>query len=488
LALYACLPVVVVAVALAFAGSPEAALARIGMVAGLIAVTAYDATRLPFVLSGIWPDFIPRVGGWVLLSDEPHALLGYLWRYVGNGGGIGIFFALLCAILGVRRRLPLVGVAYGVFVWSGLMGTVAFAAEGSRLLFGLTPLSIALSLTGHLVYGSVLGWMYARMLSRNLSAADVRARELPGVSFLVAKVDQRQAPAASAAAAPAVPSEPSDAGYDAQLATALDNLGKWKWAVGRHEESLTATQEAVLIQRPLAQARPEVYEPVLALSLSNLAARLADVGRYPDALPIAEESVALYRRLLPLDRANVESRLAPLLASIGGWLWALGRCTEAMTATEEAVELQRRLASADPVTFEPVLAGSLNSLGVQLAELNRFADALPVTEESVALYRRVSARSPVLDRPAVVDRPATQDRRAATAVLDRPTATAVLDWVAETPTVEASDSVSPTVPSETGGEPELLSAGQGGDSSAEESAGEATAFGRRPAGRRGSRR
>jgi len=171
---YAVAPALVSALLLAMRPSLEATLFRRGLLAGLVAVTLYDAVRLPFVLTRIWPDFIPRVGGWVMGSDEPNAVLGYTWRYVGNGGGMAVFFVMACAAFGVQRHLVRLGVAYGVFVWSGLIATVTLAERGEALLFDISALSIAVSLVGHLVYGSVLGLVYARMLRRDASLSRVR--------------------------------------------------------------------------------------------------------------------------------------------------------------------------------------------------------------------------------------------------------------------------------------------------------------------------
>ncbi|MER7751676.1 DUF6789 family protein [Kitasatospora sp. NPDC097643] len=143
--------------------TPVSRAAAAGLIGGLIAVTAYDMLRLPFILYGGWPDFIPRLGGWITGSGHRNALVGYLWRYIGDGGGIGMAFALFCLTLGLRRRLTLLGLGYGVFVWSGLIGTLLFAPHGQPLLFHLTPATLAVSLAGHLVYGSVLGWTLERL-------------------------------------------------------------------------------------------------------------------------------------------------------------------------------------------------------------------------------------------------------------------------------------------------------------------------------------
>jgi len=159
-------PMGLIAVGLALGHSREAAWAMRGMLAGLLAVTAYDALRMPLVYFDIWPDFIPRLGGWIVGSDDPHVVVGYLWRYIGDGGGIGLVFFLACAIAGFRRGTPLgrhsvaLGIGYGVFVWSGLIGTVLLLDAGPAMLFELTFTSVSLSLLGHLIYGSILGLCY----------------------------------------------------------------------------------------------------------------------------------------------------------------------------------------------------------------------------------------------------------------------------------------------------------------------------------------
>ena len=62
------------------------------------------------------------------------------------------------------------------------------------------------------------------------------------------------------------------------LATALNNLGIRLSGLGRREEALAATGEAVDLYRRLATARPDAFEPDLARSLTNLGAMLSGWG------------------------------------------------------------------------------------------------------------------------------------------------------------------------------------------------------------------
>lgn len=128
-----------------------------GLVTGLIAVIIYDCTRLPFVFFGGWPDFIPKIGGWLVNQPEVHWSWGYLWRYLGNGAGMGLAFAMIAPYCSKWIDLRLVAVLYGVSIWSCLVVTLLGAPEGQAKLFVLTPMSFMLSLVGHVVYGAVLG-------------------------------------------------------------------------------------------------------------------------------------------------------------------------------------------------------------------------------------------------------------------------------------------------------------------------------------------
>ena len=129
-----------------------------GFVFGLIAVTLYDLFRLPFILAGLWQDFIPRIGMWLIPGGHPHPIVGYIYRYVGDGGGMGMGYVALYPLLRRLFRQNVVsGVAYGVFIWCGLIATLILAPRGQEMLFRLTPLSVTLSLCGHLVYGATLG-------------------------------------------------------------------------------------------------------------------------------------------------------------------------------------------------------------------------------------------------------------------------------------------------------------------------------------------
>jgi len=141
---------------------------------GMFACLVYDVFRLDTVyLLGLWDDFIPKMGTWLHAGTDTQtgAIVGYLWRYLGDGGGIGIAFFLIALALGLqhwsRRAVLLAFVTGAVFpVWAGLIGTVALSPHGQHEMFPLTPTTITLSLIGHLIFGLVLGLGFLRTRGR----------------------------------------------------------------------------------------------------------------------------------------------------------------------------------------------------------------------------------------------------------------------------------------------------------------------------------
>jgi hypothetical protein len=141
-----------------------------GLVAGMVACIVYDAARLFAVhVLGLMSDFIPVMGSF--LTGEPDtrgsAAVGYVWRYIGDGGGLGVAFFVVAFALGIDRwsnvQAVLAAVGFAVFpTWAGLMATVALAPRGEEMMFALTPASIAITLVGHLIFGLILGLAFLK--------------------------------------------------------------------------------------------------------------------------------------------------------------------------------------------------------------------------------------------------------------------------------------------------------------------------------------
>ncbi len=185
-----------------FAPHPEERVILHGFLWGTLACALYDVFRLDTVyMLGWWADFIPTMGTWIVgdgASKTAGAWVGYLWRYLGDGGGIGVTFFVGAAFLGLHRRPPrqVVGaaVAFAVFpVWAGLIATVWLAPRGQSMMFPLTPVTITLSLIGHLIFGLImgLGFVKTRSAQRFWPWAPVRRGDIAAALAGDAVADSR---------------------------------------------------------------------------------------------------------------------------------------------------------------------------------------------------------------------------------------------------------------------------------------------------------
>jgi hypothetical protein len=132
--------------------------ALLGWVAGVLATGVYDLLRIGLVYAGLWDDPIPGIGRLALSDPDASYLWGYVWRFAGNGGGMGMAYAML-PWRGVRS-----GILYGTGIVSGLIVLLAVWPIAQAHFFPLTPATAAGGVAGHWVYGAVLGWLTAHWL------------------------------------------------------------------------------------------------------------------------------------------------------------------------------------------------------------------------------------------------------------------------------------------------------------------------------------
>ena len=171
------LPALALGIGLGFSRRSDGRLMARGFLMGIAAVACYDAVRIPFILAGWLDDFIPRIGAMLAGEGSPHTVVGYLWRYLGNGGGMGMAF--VCALRLLKyppdsspcgwdrpRATKGFGVGFGVFVWACLIGTLVLAPRGEEIMFVITPATLLLTLIGHLVFGYTLGALQAPFADR----------------------------------------------------------------------------------------------------------------------------------------------------------------------------------------------------------------------------------------------------------------------------------------------------------------------------------
>jgi hypothetical protein len=162
------LPAIVGALVLGLAVPDYGGVLFRGLVLGIAAVFVYDVTcRFPFIVLGVWPDFIPRIGNYLLHRENVHWSVGYLWRYLGNGGGMGMAFYAVYPLVRPWVKPLQAGVMYGMSIFCCLLATIYLSPDGKSYLFAPTAATALLGLLGHIVYGGVLG--YGTRQSHNLA-------------------------------------------------------------------------------------------------------------------------------------------------------------------------------------------------------------------------------------------------------------------------------------------------------------------------------
>ena len=161
--------------------------------------------------------------------------------------------------------------------------------------------------------------------------------------------------------------------------------------LGRRQEALAPTEEAVKIRRELAKTNP-AFQGGLAASLTNLGARYSELGRHQEASAPTEEAVKIRRELAKTNPA-FQGDLAASLDNLGNFYARLGRRQEALAPTEEALKITRELAKTNPA-FQGDLAASLTNLGNRYSKLGRRQEALATTEEAVKITRELAKTNP----------------------------------------------------------------------------------------------
>lgn len=130
------------------------------LLAGMSATLIYDVARLALTWAGGLTDGIPNIGR--LLVGDMQAPTGevfglaYAYRYLGDGGGLALAFAM-GRRYGVRN-----GMAFGAAICLCLWATLALFPVAQQLLFPLTAYGLFVTMTGHLIFGGVLGGLLAR--------------------------------------------------------------------------------------------------------------------------------------------------------------------------------------------------------------------------------------------------------------------------------------------------------------------------------------
>ncbi|MFJ9246876.1 tetratricopeptide repeat protein [Streptomyces sp. NPDC101776] len=196
---------------------------------------------------------------------------------------------------------------------------------------------------------------------------------------------------------PLVPSDPGENWL--LLATELMNLGNMRSKLGLHQQGYDAVREAVGIRRTLADFNSELFGDDLAVPLTSLGEALLQNGRPEEALQAHLEAVAIHRERATADPGRCEPDLSTALVNLGVLQLELGLNEEARRTTAESIGIQRRLVDANPAVFEAGLAGALGNLRLVLVDLGLMREAHEASEEAAEIYRRLADGAPEIFEP-----------------------------------------------------------------------------------------
>ena len=164
--------------------------------------------------------------------------------------------------------------------------------------------------------------------------------------------------------------------------TPQDQPYLWNY-VWRH--CVDAGEQGVAALRNLVHRAPDAFLPDLAAALNNLGIRYSEVGKRQEAVAPTEEAVRIRRELAQTNPAFLPN-LAAALNNLGVRYSEVGKRQEAVAPTEEAVRSYRELAQTNPA-FLPDLAEALDSLCSHYDDVRREQEASQIRRELAKLRR-----------------------------------------------------------------------------------------------------
>jgi tetratricopeptide (TPR) repeat protein len=187
-------------------------------------------------------------------------------------------------------------------------------------------------------------------------------------------------------------------GARSALSASLSNLGVRLGDLGRREEALAASQEAVDIRRRLAQSRPDAFLPDLASSLNNAGAMLSNLGRREEALAASQEAVDIDRRLAQSRPDAFLPDLATSISVMSDVLAALDRHREGAQAATQALEILAPFVERYPQTYQ----GLARTIG---ADILRYSEAAGQRPDDALLARvaRVLGNDEAVEEDSAVE-------------------------------------------------------------------------------------
>ena len=183
--------------------------------------------------------------------------------------------------------------------------------------------------------------------------------------------------------------ELNDVPWTPELALTLNEYSVLLALTGHRAEALAATEEAAVAYCALAADSAGSGRAELAMVDYNLALRYFEAGRQTEALAAGRQAVDGYRELAAEAADEYEADLAMALRDLSQILREEGLHIEAIAAAEEAFLIRNRRPQTGTVQERAELATTAFGYAMSLAAAGRLADALPVIRQTVELFQEL---------------------------------------------------------------------------------------------------
>jgi tetratricopeptide (TPR) repeat protein/tRNA A-37 threonylcarbamoyl transferase component Bud32 len=193
---------------------------------------------------------------------------------------------------------------------------------------------------------------------------------------------------------------PAVTGYRFDMALSYNNIGTVLLRTGKPDEALAAWHKALAVNQELADANPKVaaFQSALAGTHNNIGDLLSQTGKPTEALQAHKTVLAIRQKLADANRAvaDFQSDVAASHNSIGYLLSLTGKLSEALQAFQEALTIRRKLAEENPTVtkFQRALAQSDNLIGRLLARQQRFAESLTALDAGLGIRQKLVNADP----------------------------------------------------------------------------------------------
>jgi tetratricopeptide (TPR) repeat protein len=157
--------------------------------------------------------------------------------------------------------------------------------------------------------------------------------------------------------------------------TALNNLATALWEIRRFEEAITACQEAAAIFRETGDRNPE------GAALANLGVALKEARRFEEAITAHQDAAAIYRETGDRHREGMT------LNGLGITLREARRFEEAITSCQDAAAILRETGDRH------VEGAALANLGLALTDVGGFEEAITACQGAAAIFRETGDRN-----------------------------------------------------------------------------------------------